>query len=455
MAFLIMAAGLAETPHLGAQSLLLGPAARRVKAKIELDPRLPSGSLRSSLLADAPAGETACSLTLPLCVIPAASPKPGSLISDSLTSAALSALETAYRGLVYAARLPAPLTLPEASFGAVAVTWELRSERTPLEVGLRPTHLTPFESAAVVCRSGVADGAASSLERDAFLCVGEAIAARLDAAESPRTRRAYAEALWWELGHPELADLKALTAVNDHPHRASVGRDELAESASTALLLEYLEHALGTQSPFGLVTGLLALSGQPRPANTARYVNEPDWFDVLRATLGDDASELAHRINAFAAARAQLGRSDGPLATLAWTGNLARIQPDWELRVSTLPRRVASRRPVLPLGMLAVRVEIDVPAQDLSLAIRVEWESPVPFTWSVAKLDADDREIGRVDFAFEQHATSAEKRLVALEGTRSLLILGTNLGGIDATHLLDPDHAPFEPHGCTIYVVRL
>lgn len=438
-----------------AQSLLLGPAARRIKAKIELDPRLPTGSLRSSPSSQASFGERACSPTLPVCVAsPGASTKVAAP-SDQRMAEALLALETAYRHIVYAARLPFPIARSEGLGGSIAITWVLRADQTPLEVHLRAHHLTPFEAASVVCLSGADHGTVQGVERDAFLCVAEAVAARLDAAESARSRRAYAEALWWEIGRPTLVDVSAIARANAEPYRASVGRDEVHEATSTALFFEYLERTLGTEVPFGLVTGLFALSGQLRRSETPRYQNEPDWLDVLRATLGDDHSELSHRINAYAAARAQLGKPVGPLANLAFMGEFGRIRPDWELRVSTLPRRVASSRPLLPLGMLAIRVDIDVPSSELALAVKVEWESPAAFSWTVAKFDEADQELGRLDLAFEYGASSAEKRLVSLDGVRSLLILGTNLGGIDATHLLDPDHAPFEPHGCTVYVVRL
>jgi hypothetical protein len=368
---------------------------------------------------------------------------------------ALGSLETAYRRLVYAARLPAPIQHPEPGFGSLEVSWELAPPEEPLSVALKPKLGAGFESAGLVCRSGVVTTDRRSVERNAHLCIGEAIAARLDAAESPRSRRAYAEALWWELGTPSEVDLGDVMRANAHPHRAAVGRDEVDEAATTALLFAYLEQTLGTPTPFGLITGLFALSGQPRVPGSTRYPNEPDWLDVLRASLGDDRADFAHRLGAFAAARAQLGTSDGPLANLAWAGSLARITPDWSLRVSSLPRRVASIKPILPLGVVAVQIDIDVPTQDLALALRVDWETPVPFAWTALKLDAASREIGRIDLAFEPRVTSAEKRIVALDGTRSLLVLGTNLGGIDATHLLDPDHAPFEAHGCTVYVVQL
>jgi hypothetical protein len=75
--------------------------------------------------------------------------------------------------------------------------------------------------------------------------------------------------------------------------------------------------------------------------------------------------------------------------------------------------------------------------------------------WQIAKLDESGKEIGRIDVAFEQRGTEIERRLVALEGTSSLLIVGMNLGGIDLAHPFDPDHEPIEPHSCTVYVGRL
>lgn len=457
-----------------AQSLLLGPPVRRVKPKIELDPRLPSGYPRYASLAAQWPSERACSPTLPICVAVSstnrnvgsarsvrgnASNRSRAAVAPSQLelqgSQALEALESAYRRLVYAARLPAPVRAWDPDFGSPALTWELVSGAGALSVELSPHIGSAFDSAAVLCRSGVADGDPRQLERDAFLCVGEAIAARLDAAESPRSRRAYAETLWWELGQPGVADISAISLANAHANRATVGREDIEQATSTALLFEYLERSLGTATSLGLVTGLFALSSQPRRPGLGRVSNEPDWLDVLRASLGDDRTEFAHRMNEFAAARALVGRSDGPLGSLAWVANFARIVPDWELRVSSLPRRVASRNPVAPLGLVAVRVDVDVPTKDLSLAFQVEWEGPVPFTWTIVKLDAAGSEMGRIDFAFEPRVTNAEKRIVALEGVRSLLVLGVNLGGIDATHLLDPDHAPFEPHGCTLYVVRI
>ncbi|HEY5960375.1 MAG TPA: hypothetical protein VIV60_27665 [Polyangiaceae bacterium] len=454
--------------------------ARRIRAKVELDPRLPTGSWRLNQLGFDASPDLVCGLSLPVCVgrstpdrvgkpttrrhLRAAPRKSGvetniaTELADQRLEVALSSLEQAYRRLVIAADLPAPLRRWDPSHGSPAVTWKLLDDDSSMQTEHWPIGGSAFESEALVCRSGVATANDATLEREAYLCIGEAIAMRLDAAESPRSRSAFAKALWWEFGRPGAADTFEIERVNAQPYRAAVGRDERAEAASTAQLFEYLEHSLGTAAPFALVTGLFAVSGQPRTKVTkanARYVNEPDWLDVIRESLEDNRADFAHRVNAFAAARAQLGNPDGPLGHLAWAGKAAKLRADWDIRVSSLPRRVASNQPIEPLGSMLVRLDVDVPTKDLSLAIHVEWEPPVPFTWAAVKLDAQGNEMGRIDFAYEPRVTTAEKRIMALDGTRTLLILGTNLGGIDAAHLLDPDHAPFEPHGCTVYVVKL
>ena len=123
--------------------------------------------------------------------------------------------------------------------------------------------------------------------------------------------------------------------------------------------------------------------------------------------------------------------------------------------VSSLPRRIAPTFPLAPLGMVAVRVPIDQPLDHQMLGLQVAWEPPSAFVWTVLKLGPGDREMGRIDLAYQQRATMAEQRLVLDPKVESLLILGINLGGIDLVHPPDPDHAPFEAHGCTVYLARL
>ena len=128
---------------------------------------------------------------------------------------------------------------------------------------------------------------------------------------------------------------------------------------------------------------------------------------------------------------------------------------DWIIKASSLPRRVAPPLPLQPWGSVYVRLDLDVPKDKLQLGVKIDWEGPVQMRWQVARLDQAGNEFGRIDIAFEEHGTEIERRLTALEGTRSLLIVGTNLGGVDLAHPFDPDHEPFEPHGCTVYIGKL
>jgi hypothetical protein len=337
-----------------------------------------------------------------------------------------------------------------------------------------------FERAGLVCRFGVTTTTArtrvpsasrqapsidldpnaiatrDALRRATWHCVGEAIAARLDAAEGPVTRRAYGQALAWQLAtpaeYPADPDRAMLVRANAQPSLGLSSGTTTLDGSLLALFYSYLDFSLGSQQPLGLPTGLLAMSAQPRVPETTRFQNEPDWLDVLRDSLGDSQLEFARQLNAFALARTRMGHGDGALSPLHWLTALAPLVPDWVLPISTLPRKVASLYPIQPLGLVVVRVDLDRPAPKPKYALHVEWEGPGPFTWTVVKLDEQTRVLGRMDLAFEPRTTTAEKRLDEFGATGALLVLGTNLGGIDATHLLDPDRAPFEPHGCTIYV---
>jgi hypothetical protein len=67
----------------------------------------------------------------------------------------------------------------------------------------------------------------------------------------------------------------------------------------------------------------------------------------------------------------------------------------------------------------------------------------------------DGEELGRIDIPYQERGRDAEGRISNLEGARAVLIVGTNLEGIDLAHPFDPDVAPFEPHAATVYLVRM
>jgi hypothetical protein len=60
-----------------------------------------------------------------------------------------------------------------------------------------------------------------------------------------------------------------------------------------------------------------------------------------------------------------------------------------------------------------------------------------------------------VNAPFVERGTSIEQNLADLEGVQALMVVGTNLGGVDLAHPFDPDLSPFEPHGCTVYLTKL
>jgi len=425
-------------------SVLLGPTPRPLLVRGEIDPSLPTGAERWSQLDLGKIGRLRCSPQLPLCV---GSPSG----TDGESTRALAALEAAWKHLVIALGLSEPLS----SDAGEPLTWILEpTDRSMMSVALHPRLGRPFDSASVVCRSG-AKNPRLDLERDAHLCVGEGIAARLDAGETPRNRRAYALSLWWSLGSPRDLDVQDIADSAHRDWQSALGRDDLENAPLTALVFEYFDRVRGTAAIDATQTGVFALSAQHSDPSAPRYQNHPDVFDVLRRSLDDDHAKLAQMWRSWAVARVLLAGDTGALARLGWVGDLGRLEPAWTLPVSSLPRRVAPAYPLAPLGMTAVRVLVDQPLDHQTLGLRVTWEPPSSFVWTVLKLGPDDREIGRVDLAYQQRATLAEQRLVLDPKVRSLLVLGINLGGVDLAHPSDPDHAPFEPHGCTVYLARL
>ena len=343
------------------------------------------------------------------------------------------------------------LPVPRVSDSGRPITWRLTGTGEPLTVELEPNLVAGFDTASVVCRSGTEQ----DLTRTAHLCVGEAIAARLDPGETPAIRRAYALDLWWIVGQLTDADATGLARVQSNPQATLLGRDNLERAPATALLFEYLERQFGNLSLAAFPTGTLALSAQRTPADSWRYVNQPDAADVLRATFDDELPVWAHYLLDFAVAREFAFEGPRALVPLSILGDTVKPRIDWTLKASTLPRRVAPAFPLEPWGAVYVKIDLDVPTEKLELGIKTEWEAPVSMLWQIVKLDASGKETGHIDVAFEQRGTEIERRVVTLEGTQSLLIVGTNLGGVDLAHPFDPDHEPFEPHGCTIYIGRL
>ncbi len=75
--------------------------------------------------------------------------------------------------------------------------------------------------------------------------------------------------------------------------------------------------------------------------------------------------------------------------------------------------------------------------------------------WSLVTVDAEGNVLRRFDLPFVQNATAAERSILDYDGAAGILVVGINLGGVDASHPFDPDHEPFEPHGFTVYLTEI
>jgi len=418
------------------------------RSLIELDPWLPTGAqlaARTGRPSGAPGG---CSFRTPVCV------HPGPGVPAETARAALGALERAHARLVRVMGLPAPLADDEGGGPELDLYLRAGGERA-LRVEHGPALATRFDEAPAFCvLSGVER---SLLERDASLCVAEAIGWRLDASATPHVRRAYATHLWLISGAPSSLDLAAFDDVQANPQLAMVTRDRSAYSEGAALFFEHLDRALGRAHAGVLATALLAVSTDKTPPQLWQWDNEPDVMDVLRHTVGTDPRSMADLLSELAVARAFLGdRNDGAhISVLDWLGSFGRVRFDWVLPFSSLPRRVAPLLPIEPTGSMYLWLELDQVPPGSTLGFKAEWEPPVAFRWTLVRVGSDGRELGRVHPAFQERGTSAEQTLVNLEGSAGILVVGTNLGGVDLKRPFDPDVAPFEPHGCTVYLSKL
>ena len=417
---------------------------------MSFDPWLPTGtgvfSAERPVSGDEP---PACSLKRPVCVHRA----PGT--SPEAALRVLGALEQAYERLVLAMALPPPLGDLGRGGSSALDLYLFPGADLELSVGHDSPEVDFADRAAAFCRLQMPEHAA--VQRAATLCVAEAVALGLDAAESPHLRRALATHLWWVAGRPTDKDLEAIDDVQTRPQRAVLtsARDRYSEGA--ALFLEYLDTTYSQGNPGALGVSLVAIGAGKTAPGASDWDNNPDVMDVLRASLGGKPRRMAELMAGFAVERAFVGaRDDGThLPSVGWAGEFGRVRFDWVIDWSSLPRRVASAHPIDPTGSVYVWLRLDEPPGASTLAMQAQWESPTEFAWVLVGIGSDGRERSRFVVPYLQRATSVEYRLENFADATSLVIVGTNLGGVDASHPFDPDVTPFEGHACTVYLVRL
>ena len=428
--------------------LLFGAGPHIPRAQISIDPALPTGPDFAAALERPHSAGAACSERVPVCV------QPSSNVSGADALRALAALESAYQSVVQALGLPAPLA-DDGHGGSDALDWYLDAERGPLLSERDAVGSGGFDRAAAFCVSA-ASSDAWLLQRDATMCVGEAIAKRLAVGESPALQRAFATELWWISGRITALDVEAVDDAQTHPERALAGRSS-APSAGAALLLDFMERARSSQPAAALSASLFAAATGNTAGGAFQWNDEPDVFDVLRHSLDEDSAKLASLFGQYAVSRAFLGdRDDGTHPPFGeWMGAFGRPHYDWVIKFSSLPRRVRAARPIEPTGIEMVWVDLDEVPLGVSLGFESEWEAPVAFRWTLISVDEQGQEMARVEVPFQERGRSSEGRVVNLTGVRAVLAIGVNMGGVDLAHPFDPDLDPFEAQSCTLYFARM
>lgn len=250
-------------------------------------------------------------------------------------------------------------------------------------------------------------------------------------------------------------ELLAIDDFQRHPERSFVNGDR--DRTDGALLFPwFLDDVYAKQGPGAVMLGLVALATQRTPSGSWEWVNEPDIFDVLRATTKARGSTLDSLLLEFAVARAFIGsRSDGRhLSDAAKFGDLGRVRFEWAVPYDSLPRRLAPAAPIEAMGMTYLWVDLSSAHEGNELTFIADWELPSLFRWSLVKIDKTGTETSRVEVAGLFGSNHAERTVVGLEGLAGVLVVGMNTGSVDRGHPFDPDEQPLMPHSYTVTLAQ-
>jgi hypothetical protein len=223
--------------------------------------------------------------------------------------------------------------------------------------------------------------------------------------------------------------------------QASPWESLLASPAGPELLARTVDVHDGNR--FGaFVPAILSMSIQSRGVvlpvaddfelGPAHFRNDPSVFDVLETTLHDQGRTPDDLLLDLAVARF-LDHDDAP------------PKMEWELAVSTLPRRVAVPRGIEATGMTYDRVIVDRAPKSDTLELDLKWDQGARFRWAVIKLDAEERNVGQVGVARLDRAREMTVEVRGLQGVASVLVVGVNSG--DPARPWHPDDPPTSPHG--------
>lgn len=162
----------------------------------------------------------------------------------------------------------------------------------------------------------------------------------------------------------------------------------------------------------------------------AHFHNDTTVLDVLSLTLIDAGTTVEEVLLELASARA-----------------LDPIAPsyEWTVPASSLPRRFAIRRPIEPMGMTFVKIDLDVPPKSDGIELDVAWDGGAKFVWKVLKVDASGKKIGEVPVPPLETTRKITIDVRRLAGARSIVLCGVNVG--DPIRPFHPDEPPSPGHG--------
>ena len=245
-----------------------------------------------------------------------------------------------------------------------------------------------------------------------------------------------------------------LAAIDDYQSQpwAAVSQEDVAAGRGAMLLPWFLQSTYGIDGSLDLLHALWVHEAQLTPAGHRRWVDDPDFIDVLRSFQKDRGAPFSDLMLEYAIARAFVGdRDDGiHMQGTGWLGSTGRVRFENRIAWSSLPFWVRPERPIEPTGAIYVWIDLkDVPA-DASLGMRAEWDAPAVFRFAVLRLGADGQEIGKLAPPTQERSSSVELNVEHLEGASALLLVGVNAGALAGDFQFDPDETPPEPAGCMI-----
>lgn len=366
----------------------------------------------------------ACSTRFPLCVH-AAGPK-----DIPAAKAALPALESAWSTFAVL-DLPAPDPDPFTLAYDVFIGDENATHLEARDVRSRIDRGRAFSTLDRRMRAGC------NLDAAAFTTLARASLYRAAPATEEGTAIAQLEALR-ELAVPCASNADGVDTFQTHADLAfSDPHAGETFARGGAMFWTWLDRSFG-RAPGILVTTTWALHPSITPFPNARWINEPDTFDVLRLTF-KGALSTNNKVDDlwldFAVARAL---------------DPARVPLSWDIPWPTKPRRLAPLRPVAPTGASYILVHHAGAPAGARLRVEAEWEQHALFLFALVKLDANGHEIGRVPIPTRERATEAQMSLVVPPEAESILIVAMNAG--DPAVALDADDDVLEPHGFTVTV---